>query len=50
MKCIPEENRYQLSRDGAYCFSGRYAAIKEIQDRINSVLMVIPQGITPKAD
>ena len=53
MKCIPEENRYQLSRDGAYCFSGKYAAIKEIQDKINSALTFVPpvkQDVSPRPE
>ncbi len=37
-KCIPEGNRYQLSRDGSYCFSGRYPLTEDLKTKINGQL------------
>jgi hypothetical protein len=40
-RCVPEDDRYQLSRDGAYCFSGKYPLTQEIKNKINSCLMMV---------
>ncbi len=40
-KCIPEGNKYQLSRDGSYCFSGRYPLTEELKTKINEQLYTV---------